>query len=335
MAGPSPNPPVHPHVPRFLRGFVIAAVVCGGAILLSRVFLAPADSSRDGVMALVESEQYAKAAEAIDALLEEADRNLGAGNEDQALGILQQARDSAHAARLLVVQRRAEAVRKDPAAQRLELPERAEYPFSMREADAAYLIAGVGYRQLRARYAEKFQQAVEGERFVPPVQEADAIRQEILAGLEANPDHIRLLHLQGVLDSMMGRFHAAEKAFLHAIELDRRFAEAYNDLGLVYLAREQFDKAEHSFENALIAAGEDKPAAKATALFNLGRFHAGLYENYAKEKGRDPASPDAKVMGEHRSKAIKSLHAFLEQTKADAPDAERARAVLARLESGE
>ena len=326
---------VHPHVPRFFQGFVIA-VVLGMVALLIWSQVAEEDAPAPGeVLALMEEGRYKAAAKAIDALLDQGNVLLDQGRSDEARAVFEEARDAAHEAQERVMQALAQTGAAGstqdapPPAGRPVGRDKAKVPFSLREAEACYFLAGMAFRRLRARYAEELARSTPEERFVPPPEETEPIREQILRGLEADDTHKELLRLQGVLDNMTGRFASAERALRKAIDLDPQFAEAYNDLAFVLLNLKQPQRARECFEKALLIA-EDDPAVETAANYNLGRYHESLYLGYA----RGATEADAQKAAEHRTKAVEHLRTFLQKSKAGSVDTERARQAIERLEGG-
>ncbi len=326
---------VHPQVPRFLQGFLIA-VVLGMVALLVWSQVANEEAPAPGeVLSLVEEGRYKAAVKAIDALLDKGSVLLDEGRADAARVVFEEARDTAHKAQERVMRTVAQTgvagstQDAPPPAGRPVGWDKAKVPFSLREAEACYFLAGPAFRRLRERYADERARSTPEERFVPPPEETEPIRMQILRGLEADDTHKDLLRLQGVLDNMTGRFASAERALRKAIGLDPQFAEAYNDLAFVLLNLKQPQRARECFEKALLIA-EDNPAVETAANYNLGRYHESLYLAHA----RGSTEADAQKAAEHRTKAVEHLRTFLQKSSAKSVDTKRARQAIERMEGG-
>ncbi len=331
--------PIHPHVPNFLRGFIVALMAGIVISLLWPYFVkkTPPDPAR--VPEFIEAGDYISAEAAIDGLLNQANQLLDQGEDSRAEALLARARDLSHDAKTRVLAKREKKLisnlpDQDSAKSRakaalLLAKKKPEYSFSFREAEACYLLAGIMYRRLQHKYAAQF--ANHGmQRFVPPTTETDPIRNEILRGLAANPDHKKLYRLQGVLDNMTGRFSSAEKALLKAIELDDKFAEAYNDLGLVYINRLQFDKAQAAFEKALLA-GTGQKQVMAAAHYNLGMYHTNMYLYFHKQGQTGKNKGDLDTADKHRTQALKNLRDFMKEAEKGSADSKLAEQMLNKL----
>jgi Flp pilus assembly protein TadD len=74
-------------------------------------------------------------------------------------------------------------------------------------------------------------------------------------------DKSRLLLIEGWAKRQMGDLDTAEKLLLEATTLDPRYTRAFFELGKVYQARQQTDKAMKAYCKALaIVFNEDKSA---------------------------------------------------------------------------
>lgn len=274
----------HPHAVNFLRGLVIALAVGGALLAVSMLFRG----------------EEAETAARFQEVMNDAVTDLHAERYDKAAAGFLRARDLAVAAGRAAT----ETAARTQAAQR--------------EADARYYLVVTRMRQLRLTYAKELARAVADpdDRFVPPEKDLEPIRAEIRAGIEAVPEHARLYHVLGYLESMAGNVHAAREALEKAVELDDRFAEAYNDLGVVYVKLRRFNKARECFERALLVTDRSRPPLP-DAHYNLGLYYANL--------DRGTPSPA------HRKKAVEHLEAFLEIEGAESPTGKLAKDYLRRL----
>src|SRR5690606_19802100 len=121
-------------------------------------------------------------------------------------------------------------------------------------------------------------------------------RSLILHDVAIQPDSSRLQSIAGRLEADAGRFERALRSYRSAVEIEPRFASAWQDLGATLLRLGRVDEAREAFERAIDARWQqkhDRPAA----WLNLGRL----------ERGRgDPAAAAAALR-----RAIDALPAFL------------------------
>jgi tetratricopeptide (TPR) repeat protein len=91
--------------------------------------------------------------------------------------------------------------------------------------------------------------------------------------LEDSPDDVNLIALLGAILIRTGDFDDAERYLLRAIELEPEFAKPHEDLGALYLERNEAERAVTFFER-VVALGDPQPAAVkglAVALHRSGR----------------------------------------------------------------
>jgi Flp pilus assembly protein TadD len=74
--------------------------------------------------------------------------------------------------------------------------------------------------------------------------------------------------------SDLKNYGKAENAFLDALKIDKTHGEAWFDLGLVYLQKTDFERAEKAFENAV----KFKSVSASDAFNNLGVIFALRHE---------------------------------------------------------
>jgi len=79
----------------------------------------------------------------------------------------------------------------------------------------------------------------------------DLVKQYISRCQESGVRDKRLYFLSGILAFQSQNNEQAKTAFQQAIELDPEYSDAYNNLGILYLADKEYAKAESSFHNAL------------------------------------------------------------------------------------
>lgn len=73
---------------------------------------------------------------------------------------------------------------------------------------------------------------------------------ELLRAQSFNPEDAEINHLLGLAYYAKNRPREAIVAYRKAIELRKDYSEAYNNLGVVYLALKKYDQARHNFEKA-------------------------------------------------------------------------------------
>ena len=94
-------------------------------------------------------------------------------------------------------------------------------------------------------------------------------RPELAKLSAAAPRDARYVYWSARLDYDEGRYAAAVEGFQHAIELDRRFTKAHDNLGLSYEALGRFDEALGSYHEAVRLNRSQEPSSPWPAL-NLG-----------------------------------------------------------------
>ena len=83
--------------------------------------------------------------------------------------------------------------------------------------------------------------------------------------LKQNPNSPILYNIYGVIQSKLGKIDESIRNYKKALSISPKYAEAYNNLGNAYLAKEFYSKAIDSFQNAL----KHNPDYT-LAYFNLG-----------------------------------------------------------------
>ena len=150
-----------------------------------------------------------------------------------------------------------------------------------RDAAVLRLLGGVFFlrgRPLNAAVALKKAEAIapldERSRFTlvmsyVAVGHRDWARPELAKLVDTDPLSALYAYWTARLDYEDQQHAAAVKGFLHAIELDRAFMRAWDNLGLSYDALGRFDEAVRSFEEAIRLNGEQKTPSPWPS-FNLG-----------------------------------------------------------------
>jgi tetratricopeptide (TPR) repeat protein len=107
------------------------------------------------------------------------------------------------------------------------------------------------------------------------------------AGLKAGPAPI-LQNKIGMSYITMGNLEKAEKAFSKAIKLDKKYAEALNNMGVVYYRKKKLGQAEKYYKKALaIRESASFHSNLGTVYVEQKQFEKGLNE-YARAYQLDP-----------------------------------------------
>jgi tetratricopeptide (TPR) repeat protein len=85
------------------------------------------------------------------------------------------------------------------------------------------------------------------------------------AALTKQANSAALLNKIGITEIMMQRYHEAKKSFDQSIKADRRFADAYNNRGVVFYEERKFGAAIKDYQRAIAIEG-----AAASFYSNLG-----------------------------------------------------------------
>lgn len=96
----------------------------------------------------------------------------------------------------------------------------------------------------------------------------DLVKQYISRSQESGVRDKRLYFLSGILAWQSQNYPQAKEAFLQAIDLDPKYSDAYNNLGILYMQDKDYAKAEASFRQALKNPLYLTPEK---ALVNLGK----------------------------------------------------------------
>jgi hypothetical protein len=315
----------HRHVPNFIWGVVVSLLI-GLAVLGVWLKLTREQPDASSAETYVESGEYDSARVAIDELMTQAHELVAVGEEEQAAKMFGDIRFICRNARTRIAEAQEKAEKK---AQKSEddIPQkkREEYPFSIREADACHYLAALLFKKLDAEMGKRSAAA----RPAPPPDQVERIEKILNEGLAANQENRHLHRMLGVLYNLTARYASAEKELLTAISLEDKFAEAHNDLGLVYVNMRLFDKAREQFNLARVLS-QDIPSTHAAALLNLGRFHADLFV-FHKETGNKDGS-DEKEAAHNREQAIKNLEEYMQAPDLPA-DTDYARETLKKLKA--
>ncbi|HLD30289.1 MAG TPA: tetratricopeptide repeat protein, partial [bacterium] len=89
--------------------------------------------------------------------------------------------------------------------------------------------------------------------------------------LSKHPGDLEALFTLGLIEKRQGHYAEAEEFYQKAIQIDAKFGEAFSNLGNVYFARKQTDRAIASYQTA-IDLSPDK-----------GAYYYNLYRAYAQE----------------------------------------------------
>lgn len=321
-----------PHVfmPNFVKGLLIAG---GLMIVLMSLWTwgqvpldeAPLEQAKASIESFVNRERFSDALRGTDTLLSRSEALLAAGKVREAKQGFAIVRDLAILGREELHRLRAS---KNDDGKPTPAPSPGAAGFSSREANARFGLAACMMTDLRALHSEELETArLAGREYSPPISEIEPIRNEIQAGLKLAPEHERLWRLQGILEQMVGRFPLAATALERAVEINPRFAAAYNNLGQVYVKLRQPDKAVDAFEKALLASDEGS-AAQRDALYNLGLFHA----DSAAGIGRTNDPTERQQADQLRRKALRHLQAFLDAADPNDPDRATAEARIREMQ---
>jgi tetratricopeptide (TPR) repeat protein len=257
---------------------------------------------------------------AVDRLLVEAEEHLAAERHAEAAGTFRRARREARAIRDRPRPGGEETTRELLAARRLGEAAFGEVAATLTALEAARRARSPEARETGARL-----------RLGPT--EAEPLRAIVAEGLRADPENASLHYIRGRLESAAGDLETAVEAYEAAVRLNPDLAQAYNDLGLLYL-RDEFparaeepglyrERARQNFEKALLAsrdAGEPLPEAH----FNLGLYYASLAQ-----RGTAELPPP-----EALARAEEHLRAYLRTAPAGGPDRVRAERHLGRILGG-
>jgi Flp pilus assembly protein TadD len=93
-------------------------------------------------------------------------------------------------------------------------------------------------------------------------------------------EYQKAFYALGMAQSDLKNYGKAENAFLDALKIDKTDGEAWFDLGLVYLQKTDFERAEKAFENAV----QFKSVSASDAFNNLGVIFALRHEFDRAEK---------------------------------------------------
>ena len=95
------------------------------------------------------------------------------------------------------------------------------------------------------------------------------------AAIAKKPDSALLFNKMGITELMIHRLKDARKDFERAIKLDKRYADAYNNLGVVYYADKNPGKAIKQYKKAIdlhadVAPVPEKRIRKSSAELQRG-----------------------------------------------------------------
>src|SRR6185369_5984564 len=68
------------------------------------------------------------------------------------------------------------------------------------------------------------------------------------AAIAKDPNNAKLYNKAGINELQMARFNEARKDFEIAVKKDREFADAYNNLGVIYYLQKKYGKAISKYE---------------------------------------------------------------------------------------
>lgn len=295
MAEPSFST-LHPHVKGFIKGALLSGLVVGLGLVIFRQVTGRSNLSTQ-----------------IDAQMDKGVDLFQRGEFAPALAALAQARELAESAGPLPREGGKNGMVEDK-------PGLEGYIYADRIADACFFRGAVLLRQIEQKHAAELTQAMlePGIRFILSEEEAAPVLAEINQGLAAAPKQERLWRFLGYVETLQGRYAAAVKALEKAVEINPLFAEAYNDLGVVHLKRQQPEKARENFEKAILALKSEKRELP-DVHFNLGMYYAGVTSEGPEERRQA------------RAQARRELELFLSQETSPSPSVELAKRKLKEL----
>lgn len=305
---PASSKTQHPHFPKFMSGLAIAVlIVIMGMLAYNYMLQASKPPEKVGQLATAlrtaaRNNDYESVEKLTETLLNVAVTHMERNNIEEASTGFRQIRE-------VISQIREKTDRQSE--------ERAsKYSFRSQFGEASYRYSECLFLALEKKYPVKD----DGQPRQLPFAETSLIRKVIEEGLKSTPSDKRLHWLHGMLKRLTGSFASAVTALEKSINLDNNFAEAYNELGLVYVNLKEQEKARHNFEKALLTSGKESATHK-TALFNLGIYYANV--NHGDDTAGDGLT--------NRKKAIKHFQDFLSLEKSDTSSAKAARKALAKL----
>ena len=72
------------------------------------------------------------------------------------------------------------------------------------------------------------------------------------AALNKEPDAARLLNKVSITELMMQRYKEARKSFEKSIKANHKFADAYNNLGVVFYEQKKYGAAIRQYHKAIV-----------------------------------------------------------------------------------
>ncbi|MBN2712961.1 MAG: tetratricopeptide repeat protein [Planctomycetes bacterium] len=298
----------HSHLPNFIKGLVIA--FCLGLLGVWLLFGFGTKEHGPGdlpgvVRSQFVSEKFVEAGQGIDKIIDDAITLMDGGSFDKAAPMFREARDLAISGSKKVVSSGKGKEEDDV------------FRFRFREAAARYYLAVCLYKEIEKKDALKWSEAQrKGEPVMLAYSEAKPIMDEIEAGLKADPMNKSLWRLKGIVDNMLGRFLFAARALEKAVEIDPEFAEAYNNLGRVYLNLKETDKALNAFKMALGLSGE-RVETKASANYNLGVYYSQNALALKEKVKNVPDKDKLQQADDYRNKAEKYLGEYISSAPSD------------------
>jgi len=98
-----------------------------------------------------------------------------------------------------------------------------------------------------------------------------ATEEKLRAWMSKHPDDPQVLFTLGLMEKRQGRYAQAEELYQKALHLDPRFDEALSNLGNIYFARKQTDRAIASYQTAIDLSPD------------RGAYYFNLYRAYSQE----------------------------------------------------
>ncbi len=212
-----------------------------------------------------------------------------------------------------------------------------EYRFNDQVGEASQYLATALWEKIQAEAAARRGGQFEDTRNLP-AGEMNELRRIIDNGLASAPNNRDLWYLRGMANRGEGLSAQAAKDLQRCLEVDPRYAAAWNTLGLVRISLKEFDRAEEALERARTLALDDARQANAppgeeytSILFNLATFHDGLASHYGRENRIEPTVEARRLLQRHSSEARKYFGEFLQREPAGSPDAQTARTRMSQL----
>jgi tetratricopeptide (TPR) repeat protein len=109
------------------------------------------------------------------------------------------------------------------------------------------------------------------------------------AAAQKDPHNAVLLNKIGMCQLLLGRYRGAQKSFDHAIRLDKKYANAYANLAVVYYKEENYGKSIRYYDKAILLDHDEAVFYnnRAASLFAKKQYEKAMVD-YAKAMQLDP-----------------------------------------------